>query len=289
MADGRILSKRISRSSKVAALSSDTSRMFYSWLIPYLDVEGRLEADTKLLKADIAPLLDHITAETIQNILNELNSIGLIQLYEIDNIQYLQLVKFDELQKNLRKDRETPSKIPKAPAELRQNSGEAPTKLPHKINISLREDKANLSKLEAINYQTVDNSKPLASFKKEKENDPPKDEFLSNLKSLIEKTKEKYPERREQQAILLFVQSNIRNKNPAAITHCINSLIRAPDKVTAIQQWLEAALKIEDGKYNAADSEKRCNEFKTMPVLPQNVQEFSNMIQGIFKPMPEAH
>jgi hypothetical protein len=43
MAEGRILSRRISRSHKLAALSSDTARMIYSWLIPYLDVEGRMD------------------------------------------------------------------------------------------------------------------------------------------------------------------------------------------------------------------------------------------------------
>ncbi len=46
MADGRILSKRVTRSDKIASLSSDTARMIYSWLIPYLDVEGRIEADS---------------------------------------------------------------------------------------------------------------------------------------------------------------------------------------------------------------------------------------------------
>jgi hypothetical protein len=143
MAEGRMLSKRISRSDKLAALPSDTERMFYSWLIPYLDVEGRLEADPKLLKADIAPLLDHITPKKIEDILVILYNIGLIVLYEVNKKQYLQLVKFDDNQKNLRKDRETPSKIPKPPAEVRQKSGEAPVEVPPKINISLslREDK----------------------------------------------------------------------------------------------------------------------------------------------------
>jgi hypothetical protein len=147
MADGRILSKRISRSSKIASLSSDTSRMFYSWLIPYLDVEGRLEADPKLLKADITPLLDHITPKVIQNILTELHDIGLIKLYIIEERQYLQLIKFNENQKNLRKDREAPSIIPEVPANIPLNSGDAPAKCGHKIKIkrslSLREVKIN--------------------------------------------------------------------------------------------------------------------------------------------------
>lgn len=81
MADGRIVSKRISRSEKIASLTSDTARMFYTWLIPYLDVEGRIEGNPKLLKGDICPLLDHVTISVIDAILTELDAIGLIVLY----------------------------------------------------------------------------------------------------------------------------------------------------------------------------------------------------------------
>lgn len=136
MAEGRILSKRVTKSDKIAALGSDTSRMFYSWIIPYLDVEGRMEANTRLMKGEIAPLLDHITPEKIQEILDELNRAELIVLYEINKKQYLQLMKFDENQPNLRKDREKKSVIPKPPeikkqvqAQLRQAAGVTPAEL----------------------------------------------------------------------------------------------------------------------------------------------------------------
>jgi len=146
MADGRMLSKRVTRSNKVAGLSSDTARMIYSWLIPYTDVEGRMEADPRLLKADIAPLLDHVTAKVINSVLQELHNIGLVILYSSkDGLkQYLQITKFEDNQKNLRKDREAPSHIPDPTAdEVRQNSGEGPAELPPKIKIklSLREEK----------------------------------------------------------------------------------------------------------------------------------------------------
>lgn len=143
MAEGRMLSKRISRSDKLAALKSDTSRMIYTWLIPYLDVEGRLEANVDLLKADIAPLLKHITPKIIQRILIELHDNELILLYNINDKQYLQLVQFDEHQKNLRKDREAQSKIPEpTPESLRTNSGLTPSSLPPNIReVKIREEK----------------------------------------------------------------------------------------------------------------------------------------------------
>ncbi len=117
MAKGRMLSKRISRSDKLAALPSDTERMFYSWLIPYLDVEGRLEADPDLLKADITPKLKHITPEKIEEVLVVLHNIGLIILYTVDKKEYLQLVKFEENQGTIRKDHEAPSNIPPPPTK----------------------------------------------------------------------------------------------------------------------------------------------------------------------------
>ena len=192
MADGRILSKRISRSSKIANLSSDTSRMFYSWLIPYLDVEGRLEADPKLLKADIAPLLDHITSKVIQNILIELHRTGLIILYTANNKQYLQLVKFDENQKNLRKDRETPSTIPEAPAELPHTSGEAPAELPHKIkrSLRLREDQDNIcANFFARFYQAYPKRKSRGQAEKAFLKINPDEQLLDLMLSKIEQAK----------------------------------------------------------------------------------------------------
>jgi hypothetical protein len=146
MADGRILSKRISRSNRVAQLKNDTQRMIYTWLIPYLDVEGRLEAQIDLLKADIAPLLKHITPRIIGDTLKELHAVGLIILYDINDKQYLQLTQFEPHQKNLRKDREASSVIPPPlPEQLRSDAGVTPESLhPSRaraeVKRSLRED-----------------------------------------------------------------------------------------------------------------------------------------------------
>jgi hypothetical protein len=140
MAEGRMLSKRITRSEKVAALKTDTARMLYTWLIPYLDVDGRCDAHPSLLKADLAPLLPHITPEKIKTILVELHSIGLIILYSLNGKQYLEVTKFDEHQKNLRKDRETPSKIPDMTQEsIQSDAGVTPELVPLKIKIKIKE------------------------------------------------------------------------------------------------------------------------------------------------------
>jgi hypothetical protein len=143
MAEGRIVSKRISRSEKVASLSSDTVRMFYTWMIPYLDVEGRMDSNPLLMKADIAPLLPHVTEKSIRSILDELYASGLIILYQVNGNSFLQLTKFDENQPNLRKDREANSKIPApTPETLRSCSGPTPDLVPPKLReVKGREEK----------------------------------------------------------------------------------------------------------------------------------------------------
>ena len=96
--------------------------------------------------------------------------------------------------------------------------------------------------------------------------DEKKTAFMNNLKTALDKTKSRYPLSKDQQAILVFVQANIHSKNPDAILHCINSIMKTPETIKSLPAYLNAALKIEDGKYNAMESERKCNEFKKMDV-----------------------
>ena len=91
------------------------------------------------------------------------------------------------------------------------------------------------------------------------------DAFLRNLKTTLAKVEKKFPSPRDQRQVVLFIESNIRCRNPGAIEHCIESLLKAPE-IKNIRAYLDAALKIEDGKYNARESEKRNDEFKKMPI-----------------------
>lgn len=252
MADGRILSKRVTRSDKIASLSSDTSRMIYSWLIPYLDVEGRIEADPRLLKADIAPLLDHITPKIISDILDELNSIGLIILYEVEKKKYLQLVKFEENQKNLRKDREAPSRIPEPKEGLRINSGLTPVEVPHNIReekLSLREEnkKAGAGNLD----QPVDNS-PTEKDCLLKEKDK------TAISELIQKIFELNYTKEMQKGVTMFIRQYYpdNNSNPDAIYHCLNRIFEKLSKGETVEypfKFLEHIFKTENGNYNERD------------------------------------
>ena len=155
MAEGRIVSKRITRSQKVASLPSWMHKCAYTWLIPYLDVEGRIEADVRLLKSDVFPLEDRVTPNVVEKILLSLQKAGLIILYTINGTRYLQLVKFDENQPNLRKDREAPSKIPPPPSDDGSNSGQAPEEVRTSSGVEPEEVRAKLREVKLREVNTI--------------------------------------------------------------------------------------------------------------------------------------
>lgn len=269
MAKGRMLEKVVSDSKRLPKLKTDSARLLWTWILPYLDIEGRCLADPDMIKGKIVPRLKTFTPENITEYLEDMADVGLIILYEIDEEKYLQFRNFQKFQ-TLREDREGKSKLP-PPPKLQQNSGGTPTELPEfgapspaQYNIK--------SNLKEANSETpvVDN---------------PQSGLMASLKTILEKTKERYPGQRDQQKILVFVQANLRNKNHDAILHCIESLIKNKGEVKAIPQYLEAALKIENGKFNAAELEKQNNEFKRSEI-PKQV---GDIIKTVGKDMPAAH
>ena len=111
MARGRMLKKEISESKKLGALDSDSARLLYTWLIPWLDIEGRYTADPDILKGHLFPKVKPMTIEKVAGLLFELADKNLIILYKSDGEQYLQFTKFKELQ-SLHPEREAKSDIP---------------------------------------------------------------------------------------------------------------------------------------------------------------------------------
>ena len=119
MAEGRMLKRVITTSPRLAALKNDTHRLIYTWLIPFLDVEGRCDGDPRIVKGMVAPLLDHVTPKLIEGALQDMERNGLVVLYEASGKKCLSLERFEINQTNLRKDRESPSKIPPIPSTRR--------------------------------------------------------------------------------------------------------------------------------------------------------------------------
>ena len=125
MAEGRMIKKRISRSIKFSKLKSNTARLLYLMIYPHLDVKGRMEANPKLIKGEVCPLLC-ITYSKISLYLRDMHNVGLIKLYKADDGQeYLECSRFLDFQ-TVREDREAISRIPKpkpTPEQLRESSG----------------------------------------------------------------------------------------------------------------------------------------------------------------------
>ena len=137
MARGRMVSKSISLDEKVDSLSNDTARLLFTWLIPHLDVEGRMYGDARLFISIVAPRR-HYSLQKVEKYLTELESHGLILRYNVDGNTYLCEPSFVKHQTGLRKDREAQSQIPPPPPELlRSKDGVKTELLPPKLRLSL--------------------------------------------------------------------------------------------------------------------------------------------------------
>lgn len=151
MADGRMLKRVITRSQKLAALKSDKARLLWFYMLPYTDVEGRIEADPDDIREDIIRRQRHgYTLEVVDDCLKDLHRVRLIRLYEVDSRPYLCFARFHDEQK-IRRDREAESKIPgPVPDEYRTTPPKAKSSQvkssPSSSKVKLSKAKPSLSK-----------------------------------------------------------------------------------------------------------------------------------------------
>ncbi len=116
---------------------------------------------------------------------------------------------------------------------------------------------------------------------KEPEKEP--DALLIELKETMDEISVVMPDLKMQRQVLLFVEGNVRGKNHAAMMHCLKSLLKQIQngiEIEAPKQYLEAALKIEDGKHNAREHEKRAQEFKE-PIRGEGLTAIGRVMRGI--------
>jgi hypothetical protein len=125
MAEGRMLKKKISLNEALADLANDSHHLLFTWGIAHLDMEGRITGSFRGFKALVAPLLDHITHETVSSFFQDAESRGLIQRYEVDGEWHVQYPKFAHNQ-NLTKSREAASKRPAPPPDYQPCSSNQP-------------------------------------------------------------------------------------------------------------------------------------------------------------------
>jgi len=111
MAEGRMLKKAVSDSRRLAELKTDSARLLWTWILPYLDIEGRYFADPDLIKGKVVPRIKTFNANNIAEYLADMAEVGLITLFEYDGEKYLEYRNFKKFQR-LNPDRESKSQIP---------------------------------------------------------------------------------------------------------------------------------------------------------------------------------
>jgi len=158
-----MLKKVISESKSLGNLKSDSGRLLYTWVIPFLDIEGRHSADPDIIKGHVFPKVKSMTVAKIRKLLPELVTEGLIILYRNDGESYLQLTKFQEHQK-LDPLKEGKSKIPAPRPEDVENKATPD-------NSGVTPEKSSLSKVKISKVQVKRDGRTQNEF------DPLFDEF----------------------------------------------------------------------------------------------------------------
>ena len=115
MARGRFISKKISSNKQMSKLVKEAGAyapLLFTWMIPHLDVEGRITGEPVLIKGLVAPWMDGITMTVIEKTLKAASGMGLLDWYEVEDVKYISFPKFEANQQGLRKNKEAKSEIP---------------------------------------------------------------------------------------------------------------------------------------------------------------------------------
>lgn len=168
MAKGRMLQNRISKSNKIASLSSDTVRLLYTWMLSHLDVNGNFYADPVMVNNLIFTRLGHST-KVVSLALDELVEKGLIVRYQVDGEVYLNYPDFLDKQPKLNPDREGTPDIPNiTPESLITNSGvNQELLLREKTQYKIREDKIREDNSQSHSFEIFWKAYPRKVNKKE--------------------------------------------------------------------------------------------------------------------------
>lgn len=103
----------ICRSEDVAGLSI-AAQLAFERLLLFADDEGRMKYNPKIIKSDVFPLLDEITADDCADLVSEMIEVGLVSIYAVDGANYLHIAKF---QKHQVINKPQKSKFPSPPGE----------------------------------------------------------------------------------------------------------------------------------------------------------------------------
>lgn len=118
MARGRMINSKICMNKKINELSDDTSRLAFTWLVSFADVDGRTYGDPALVKSRLFPRRCDVTVERMTTYIQEWHKAGLITWYESDGDHWIAFSKFAENQRGLDRRKEPESDIPCPPESV---------------------------------------------------------------------------------------------------------------------------------------------------------------------------
>lgn len=257
---------------------SPTARLLFVGLWNFCDDSGIHPYAPKQIKMEIFPG-DDFTIENIESMLGELISNGLINTYHIDNKRYLIVTgwKHQKIEKPTYKhpkpiDFDNPSptnrRLIDDPSVTEKSRVES-----SRVEKSRGERECEGKGVEresGVLQEPVHNSPGNGNGQR--------GAFLKNLKETFSRVQLKFPSPVDQRQVMLFIESNTKNHH-GAVQHCLESLLKSAE-VRNIRAYLDAAMKIESGKYNAMDNEARCNEFKKPP---PGFSSFAEILKGMVK------
>lgn len=284
-AEGRMINRAISDSDKFASLSPAAAVLF-TMLIPWFNAHGKLNGGVGYIKDEICPKITYLTYQNIPDLLKEINDKTNVKWFQSGGRFWLHSLNFNTEHQRL--DKKGSDRLPNYTPELGNIKSGTSSELVSDCSATSRNQvPPEIEEEREIEIEAEGKSGTSPSVDNSgKEEVTSKDNaFLKELKTAFESTIKRYPTQREQQEILVFIQSNYKNKNINAIIHCINSLVKVRNKVIKIQPFLESALKIENAKYNALDHAKQSEEFKNDK---HPMAALQNLVMGMLKSIPEA-
>lgn len=127
MARGRMINSKITRNKAINDLSDDTSRLAFTWLVTFADVDGRCNGDPALVRSLVFPRRTDVTVAQMEGYIQEWADSGLIVWYEADGDTWIAFPSFEENQKGLDRRKEPGSDIPAPPSTDKAQSDTVPS------------------------------------------------------------------------------------------------------------------------------------------------------------------
>lgn len=112
MARGRMINSKITRNKAINDLSDDTSRLAFTWLVTFADVEGRTNGDPALVRSLVFPRRTDVTVEQMAGYIQEWAEAGLVTWYEAEGDMWIAFPSFEDNQRGLDRRKEPESDIP---------------------------------------------------------------------------------------------------------------------------------------------------------------------------------